>query len=299
MTIRMTSLRRAPNGDWFARRMIPEDVRKAYRVAFGVSQEARFRSAGTREGRAKQEFRDWDAEIASRIERLRAEARGEGLPSLTHRQAHALAGEWWIWFVGQYEEEPGSQEQWDSMAEEFETSLTKFRSALDDREEDDTPRTPAMRRSVHRALTSLGRVEEFLARGRGTVLGEDAKATFLDAMEGEFMPALRTLRRRAGGDYRQDRRPERFPSLVGLAVEVKAQPPSQALSGLTAWSAFQLWIEERKPAPSSVNRWRAVFSALRETFGDRDLVTITPEEVQEWIEGLTTEDRSAHVVNDV
>jgi hypothetical protein len=32
MTIRMTSLRRAPNGDWFARRMIPEDVREAYRV---------------------------------------------------------------------------------------------------------------------------------------------------------------------------------------------------------------------------------------------------------------------------
>ena len=28
----------------------------------------------------------------------------------------------------------------------------------------------------------------------------------------------------------------------------------------------------------------AVFSALRETFGDRDLVSITPEEVQEWIE---------------
>jgi hypothetical protein len=93
MAIRMTSLFRAPNGDWFARRMIPEDVREAYRAAFGVSQEARWRSpAGTREGQAKQEFRDWDAEIASRIERMRAEASGEGLPSLTHRQAHALAG---------------------------------------------------------------------------------------------------------------------------------------------------------------------------------------------------------------
>ena len=139
----MTSLRRAPNGDWFARRMIPEDVREAYRVAFGVSQEARCRSpAGTREGQAKQEFRDWDAEIASRIERLRAEARGEGLPALTHRQAHALAGEWWIWFVGQYEEEPGSQEQWDLMAEEFETLLTKFSRALDDREEDDSSPHP-------------------------------------------------------------------------------------------------------------------------------------------------------------
>jgi hypothetical protein len=140
MTIRMTTLRRAPNGDWFARRMIPEDVREAYRAAFRVSQEARFRSpAGTREGQAKQEFREWDAEVASRIERLRAEARGEGLPSLTHRQAHALAGEWWIWFLGQYEEEPGSQEQWDLLAEEFETSLTTFSRVLDERDEDDTP----------------------------------------------------------------------------------------------------------------------------------------------------------------
>ncbi len=26
--IRMTSLRRAPNGDWFARKMVPEDVRQ-------------------------------------------------------------------------------------------------------------------------------------------------------------------------------------------------------------------------------------------------------------------------------
>jgi hypothetical protein len=44
MTIKMTSLFRAPNGDWFARKMIPEDVREAYRAAFGVSQEARWRS---------------------------------------------------------------------------------------------------------------------------------------------------------------------------------------------------------------------------------------------------------------
>jgi hypothetical protein len=92
-SIRVTPLTRAPNGDWFARKMIPEDIRGAYKAAFGVSQGARFRSpAGTREGQAKQEFRDWDAEIASRIERMRAEASGEGLPSLTHRQAHALAG---------------------------------------------------------------------------------------------------------------------------------------------------------------------------------------------------------------
>src|SRR5580700_11042529 len=122
MAIRMTSLRRAPNGDWFA----------------------------------KQEFRDWDAEIASRIERLRAEARGEGLPALTHRQAHALAGQWYVWMVGQYEEEPGDPEQWDLMAEEFERASTTFTN----------PEAPAARRHLHRALTSMGRVDEFLQTHR-------------------------------------------------------------------------------------------------------------------------------------
>ena len=144
-SIRMTSLTRAPNGDWFARKLIPEDIRGAYKAAFGVSQEARFRSpAGTREGQAKQEFRDWDAEVAGRIERLRAEARGEGLPSLTHRQAHALAGQWYVWMVGQYEEEPGDPEQWDLMAEEFERASTTFTN----------PEAPAARRHLHRALAS-------------------------------------------------------------------------------------------------------------------------------------------------
>ena len=179
--------------------------------------------------------------------------------------------------MGQNEEEPGDPEQWDLMADAYETAISRFSRG----EDDDSPRSPAVRRSVHRALTSLGRVEEFLSWA-GVVLGKDAKAAFLDVMDGEFAPALRTLRRHAGGDYRPDKRPEKFP-----VASVGVKPIATPSSGLTAWSAFQLWIEERKPAPSSVNRWRAVFSALRDTFGDRDLVTITAEQAQKWIEGLT------------
>jgi hypothetical protein len=186
--VRMTSLRRAPNGDWFARKMIPEDVRGVYGATFGVRQEARFRvSSSTREPAAKQAFRDWDAEITSRIERLRADARGEGLASLTHRQAHALAGEWYAWFLAQYEEEPGDVEAWDHRAEEYETSCSKFASPEDD-DFDPPPRTSAVRRSVHRALTALGRVEEFLHE-RSMVLAEEAKAAFLDARGGGGVPA--------------------------------------------------------------------------------------------------------------
>jgi hypothetical protein len=60
----MTTLTRAPNGDWFARKGIPKDIRDAYKAAFGVSQEERFRRpASMSQGRAKQELRDWDAAV--------------------------------------------------------------------------------------------------------------------------------------------------------------------------------------------------------------------------------------------
>jgi hypothetical protein len=184
--IRMTSLRRAPNGVWLARKMVPEDVRAGYKATFGVSQEARFRvPASTQADAAKQAFRDWDTEVTSRIERLRAEARGAGLPTLTN-----------VWFVAQNEEEPGTPEQWDLMADEYETSFSKFVSAdsdLNGDREDATERSPVVRRSVHRALVSLGRVNEFL-RERNVALADETKTVFLDALEGDFLPALATLR---------------------------------------------------------------------------------------------------------
>ena len=112
------------------------------------------------------------------------------------------------------------------------------------------------------------------------------------------MPALATLRRRAGGDWSRDRRPERFPA-VDLKTLDKAKRPPALKSGLTCWAAFELWIAGRQPAPSTINRWRAVFNSLRERFGDRDVSTISPEEAQEWLDGLMTPGRSAHVVEHI
>ena len=117
--IRMTTLRRAKNGDWFARKRIPEDIRSAYQRSHGKGHtEERFRrSASLAQGTAMQEFRDWDAEVSSRIERLRANERGEGEPSLTPRQAHALAGAWYSWFIAQHEEDPGTVDEWGIVAD--------------------------------------------------------------------------------------------------------------------------------------------------------------------------------------
>jgi|GEM_PF-6340807 len=73
MKIRMTSLKREKNGDWFARKGIPSDVRDSYKLAFGRSQEERFRrDASIPSSRAKIEFADWLAEIEERVEQLRS-----------------------------------------------------------------------------------------------------------------------------------------------------------------------------------------------------------------------------------
>jgi integrase len=303
----MTTLRRAPNGDWLSRKMIPEDVRDAYKATFGVSQEARFRAPGsTRLDTAKQQFRDWDAEVTSRIDRLRAQAKGEGLPSLTQRQAHALAGRWYAWFTKQHEDNPGDPEDWARCFDQYEAAASAFDNRLDERDGPSPPRGPKARRHIHDTLRAIGRVHAFMGE-QGVPLSEAAEASFLDAVEEEFPQALRLLARRAKGDYRHDKRPERFPaadpSIARPATPDGLKPSNPAdrtSSGLTCWGAFELWIEGRKPAPATINRWRAVFVSLKDTFGDRDASSVTTEEAQVWVDGLlASPERSPHVVEEV
>jgi hypothetical protein len=65
----------------------------------GKGHEVRFYAKpGTPLSVAKAQFSDWHAEIETRICTIRATRQGEGQP-LTHRQAQALACEWYRWYV--------------------------------------------------------------------------------------------------------------------------------------------------------------------------------------------------------
>lgn len=285
MAIPMTTLRRAPNGDWFSRKGIPAAVREAYRAAFGVSREELFRRPGALPvGLAKQELREWDALVSSRIETLRAAARGEG-QALSHREAHALAGQWYGWFVARHEDEPGDADWWDHEHGRLQDAYSRFGAVTDD--ETDTGH-PVVRRHVRAVVAASANVAEFLAH-LGLTLTPDAMDRFLDALEPEYVGALAALRRRVDGNYKPDsERLERFPAFV----------PTQA-SGLTCWALFTAWVKERRPGAATVNRWRSVFLSLQSRFGDRDIATITPEEVREWKDTLVTPTRSPQVANDV
>ena len=48
MALRMAALNRAKDGRWFARKVIPEDVRQEYARLYGARREAHLKNAGYR-----------------------------------------------------------------------------------------------------------------------------------------------------------------------------------------------------------------------------------------------------------
>lgn len=292
--VAMTTLNRAKNGDWFGRKAIPADVRDAYKVAYGVSREERFRRASTiSQGQAKAEFRDWDATVSSRIEALRASATGSSV-SLTQRQISALSGEWYQWFVSQYEENPGLPEDWDSRYDMLEEARERFQGLDFVRDNDiDMAESPVVRRHVRARVIELAKLPTFLA-DKALSLDEETQAAIVDVIEDELIAAFALLRRRAGGDYTPDERLSKFASSAALVANRNVK-----LAGMDCWQAFEAWVKERRPAASTVDRWRGVFIALNDHFEKRDVATITDEDAIAWKATLVTAKRSAQVVNDV
>ena len=94
------------------RKGIPKDVRAEYERLYGQKWEAKLTlPAGTKPQEVKVRTGEFMAEVERRIEAIRAAKRGEG-QSLTQRQALALAGEWYVWYVARHEENPGTVEYW-------------------------------------------------------------------------------------------------------------------------------------------------------------------------------------------
>lgn len=290
MPVLMTTLKRAKNGDWFSRKAIPSDVRGPYRLAYGIGREERFRVSGAvRADQAKQQFRDWDAEITGRFHALRAAARGEGA-TLTHRQRHETAARWYAWATEKWLRDPGEPEDWDDRYEQLQGVYDRFDPRWDEGEEWNPG--PFVRRQVRAKVIELGEVRSFLAEAELN-LTQEAEEQVIDTIEDELIAAFALLRKRSSGDYTADAHVRKHKELLSNPTE------GGKLARLNCWELFEAWVKERRPAASTINRWRAVFIEMDREFTGRDVATITDDEAIAWKGKLVTEDRSPRVVNDV
>ena len=109
----MVALKRQKAGGFAARKVIPKDVRKEYAALYGMAWEEKLSiPKGTLAEEAKARHCEWLADIESRIASLRAAKTG-ARQSLTRRNAHALAGEWYRWFLGRHENDLRTPSYWE------------------------------------------------------------------------------------------------------------------------------------------------------------------------------------------
>lgn len=214
MAFRMTSLRRSKAGTYTVRKSIPKDVQDEYQRLYGQRWEAKFSvPAGLRPQDAKAKGAEFLSEVEARISAIRAQQHGDG-QSLTQRQAHALAGEWYRWFIAQHEENPVSPEEWneyfwllidalrDYASEELLASPSKAIIEL--------TRNQEVQDGIRPVIAKETKVDQFLAN-RGISLTDQAYGLFLNCVLDEFVAAVLLLERRAGGDYSPDERLATFP----------------------------------------------------------------------------------------
>jgi hypothetical protein len=212
----MAGLTRIRNGGYRARKGIPKDVRTGYQKLFGPGWEAKlFLPAGMPLPEAKAKFAEWLAEIETRIESIRARQRGEG-QGLTQKQARALAGEWYSWFIARYEEAPGKPERWSRAFDELIDALDDMdpekmwaegRGSVD---LEQVLQDKAILADLRPMIADWGHTAQFLA-SKGVVLASEARDVFLDYVAIDYVEAVLLRRRRAKGDYSPDDLPRQFP----------------------------------------------------------------------------------------
>jgi integrase len=140
------------------------------------------------------------------------------------------------------------------------------------------------RAGIRPLIADWAHTAQFLA-SRGVVLTVGARDLFLDHVAGDYLAAIVLLEQRAKGDYSPDERPQQFPPFTRRE---KAQGP------LSPWTLFDQWVQEKKPASSTIGRWRAVFLALEARFKDG----ISEDAAREWVRSLVNNMRSARTVAD-
>jgi integrase len=289
-----TKLTSTKSGGFLARKRIPEDAQEEYARLYDVRWEARFNAPpGTPIRVARAKHREWLTEVESRIANIRAQRNGQGR-SLSPKDARALAGEWYAWYLERQRPRPHTAEHWEFFREQINDALTDaidpFRDPHDPelQELDDVwGNTLEAREDVRPMLEDWCETAQFLA-ARKLVLDAPSREMFLDALYKDFGAALKLLIRNARGDYTPDTYPLQFPTFHGL------NPP-----GLTPWLLFERWVECKRPARATVDRWRGVFLRLDQDFSSNGAASITPDEAQEWAGKLISEERTARTVRDV
>jgi integrase len=203
----------------------------------------------------------------------------QGPQSLTHKEASALAGRWYRWFVPIFEDDPGDDtEAWSIWADELRDLARWGVGGPDD--DEDAPRPRGVQKRVAAFLNERARLNAFL-KAEAIRLSDAGMAAFIAALEEEFFAAMRLLVQRTKRDYSHDTRPQRFPEWKLAPAPPQATKAiadgSQTLTGiLEGW-----WKEAQATGrkPSTHESYRNTMASFVAFLGRDDARSVTPDDI--------------------
>jgi hypothetical protein len=184
----MVALKRRKSGGYAARKVIPKDVRQEYASLYGMGWEEKLSiPASTPPHEAKVQHGEWLAEIETRIAALRATKTGAKQP-LTRRNAHALGGDWYRWFLCQHEDDLRTPSHWKRLSDTLIWDVIYPHAPneyLSDTKADpqwEWKADPGVREAVRPLVAQEAKVASFLLQ-KGIALTNEAMGLFLDIVE--------------------------------------------------------------------------------------------------------------------
>lgn len=255
-------VRHPTTGIFQFRRRVPADLR----TVLGKSEE-KF-SLQTRDAaEARIAHAKVSAEIEARWQGLR-----RGVQAVSHKQAVAIAGEFYRRLIAQHEDNPGAPEQvarqvfWDKVAaaDPGLTIISGGRSEV-------TNALMAKLRGRHRAEVA-GFLEE-----QGALVDDESFERILAAVNVAAVQGREQLHRNASGDYRADPAADRFPEWRPISPTAAKASEAIGSKGRTAEgfllvNIFERYSTEAGHAPSTVKRWAPIIRKVAKEVPDiRDL----------------------------
>jgi integrase len=271
-------------GNYKARKRRPDDVREEYGRLYGPRFEAKFFApTGTKPQEAKRLFGEWLSVVEGRITNIRAQRKGEGV-ALTRHQAHAVAGEWYEWFLARHSSNGIDAEHARDQVQDAMRQAVGKRQWEENHPDELWEQDEELRKAVRPILADVGETAQFFAT-KGLVLNAAARDLFLDCLYKDLAAALKRLVAYAEGDYTADKYRERFPKYQ--AADAGEKPTR----------LFERWAKEREAAPGTIEGWQYVFDEMEEHFKGQSAASITPIEAKRWITGMISPSRTAGTVN--
>ena len=275
----MVGLNRQKTGGYTARKVVPKDVREEYARAYGVGWEEKLSlPPGYSPHEAKARCGEWLAEVETRIGALRARKNGKNQP-LTRRNAHALAGRWYSWFIKKHETDLRTPKHWRSMSNHLVWDVI-YPHAPEEYHQDtkgdpewEWKAHPEIRAAVRPVIAEEAKTASFLLE-QGAFLTPEASNMFVDAVEDNLLAAYVRLEGLARGTMDRTLSVDQFPEYVSCAPEANRT--------IGCWQLLEAWVAAVQPSPSTVARWTTVFKTADTRFSDASIITV--EAAKEWID---------------